>query len=71
MRGNGRNNGGNHSHELSVAQVAADFNKTRMTIFRWVKSGFILTLGYRVRVGPKGDVHLTPPPTPRDFSSQL
>jgi len=34
---------------LSPTELATEYNKTRITIYRWCSSGFILTLGYRLK----------------------
>ena len=36
------------------SQFAAEYNKSPLTVRRWCRSGFILTLGYLVVIDPKG-----------------
>lgn len=48
-----------------VSVVAREYNKHSMTLKRWCKSGFILTLGYRVLCDPKGRWWVERPPEQR------
>lgn len=34
---------------VPISTVAREFHKTRQTIHRWCRNGFILSLGYRTR----------------------
>lgn len=34
--------------------VAIEFNKTRVTMMNWCRSGYFIELGYRIRKEPKG-----------------
>jgi hypothetical protein len=46
---------------LTIADVARRVGKTRQTVHNWVVSGFILTLGYRVKRDYTGYWLLQPP----------
>jgi hypothetical protein len=46
---------------VTIADVARRLGKTRQTVHNWVTSGFILTLGYRVRRDYTGYWLLYPP----------
>jgi hypothetical protein len=43
------------------SEIAKQFNKSPMTIRRWCGSGFILTLGYRLRRDVKGQTMIGVP----------
>lgn len=34
---------------VPVSEFAAEFNKTNRTVQKWCASGFVLSLGYRIR----------------------
>ena len=56
--------------ELTITEVAREFNKTRKTIHEWCQSGFILQLGYTVRRDATGHWFLTPPPSTKPVATQ-
>lgn len=39
---------------VPVSTVAREYNKHAVTIKRWCADGFILRLGFRVKIDPKG-----------------
>jgi hypothetical protein len=47
--------------EITVPELSREFGKAPSTIYRWIESGFILSLGYTIRRDFMGNLYLTPP----------
>lgn len=45
---------------IPISQLAKEYQKSRVTIFRWIQSGFIYTLGYEVKRDPTGHWYVRP-----------
>lgn len=48
-----------NSEWMTLSKLAEDFDKSKMTMFRWANEGFLLTLGYRIWRDAKGKWYVT------------
>lgn len=45
---------------IPVSQLAREYNKSKMTIIRWIDNGFLVTLGYRIWRDVSGHYYVCP-----------